>query len=92
MSYNGLEIDILRFLRPRLGTVFTPKEVFEGIEGHPVEEENFNVTLNILIQEGLIEGDVSSTMKNHNVKGISADGLKVLRREFGTLERDNFSK
>lgn len=88
MDYNELEVAILKFLRPRLGIQFTPREVYEGVKKEKLAQTElsvlgFNLTLNALIKEGLVEGRASQDLDSHNVEGIDADGLKFLRRTFG---------
>ena len=83
MEYNrAVELAILKFLRVRIGQVFTPDELFEEIKQLAVTtKDNFHVVLRILQVEELIEvqSSVGDTVEIVSIVSITKEGLQLLR-------------
>ena len=83
MEYNrALELAVLKFLRIRIGQLFTTDELFEEVSKLcPSTKENFLILLRILQVEELIETSttVGDTVEIVKVVGITKEGLQLLR-------------
>lgn len=85
MEYNKiLELEILKFLRVRIGKTFTPEELFAEISKVcSVTEEDFHIMLRILFMEELINVALNDDkiLEISKILYITKDGLKLLREK-----------
>jgi hypothetical protein len=84
MTYNRvLELKLLTFLRVRIGTTYTPEELFKEVSKlAATTEEEFNILVRILSLEELIEviSNVSDDgIQVQKIVGITKGGLEMLR-------------
>lgn len=83
MEYNrAMELAVLKFLRVRIGQLFTSDELFEEVKQLcPSTKENFLILLRILQVEELIETSttVGDTIEIVKIVGITKEGLQLLR-------------
>lgn len=85
MEYNKiLELEILKFLRVRIGKTFTPEELFTEISKVcSATEEDFHIMLRILFMEELINVALNDDkiLEISKILYITKDGLKLLREK-----------
>ena len=84
MNYNrALEISILKFLRVRIGTSFTPEELLKEISKLTVAtQEEFNILMRTMSVEELIEVSASvgvDTYEFTRIISFTKGGLELLR-------------
>ena len=90
METAELEIELLRFLKFRLGESFTRENLFEAFveecktsntlnNSIAVNLDRYNQALNVLIKEELVDGQITPTENVVCIHGITVDGLRVLR-------------
>lgn len=85
MEYSKiLELTILKFLRVRIGTHFTPDELLAEMRKVCLTtDEDFHIMLRILAMEELIAVSFNEDNSTEIVKvlNITKDGLKLLREK-----------
>lgn len=86
MSYNAVEVSVLAFLRPQVGTKVTGETLYKELKKNFPEltENKLAVTMNVLTQEGLMRGQISDSLDRY--LHITEAGLKAVRREHGAVD------